>query len=259
MNIVAIIPARMDSTRFPGKPLKLINNIPMVGHCYQRALMCKELSAVYVATCDLDIKNYINSINGSVIMTSKKHNRASTRVSEAMLKIERITNKKIDIVVMIQGDEPMITPGMISSSLAPFKDKEVNIVNLISEFDNLNQFNSPDEIKVIKDKNNNAVYFSRSPIPYNSSNIKKPNLYKQVCIIPFRRKYLLKFNAMKETFLERMESVDMLRVIENGDKVKLIKSKAKTYSVDTLKDLRYVSKKMKGDKLSLKYIKSKLN
>ena len=259
MNIVAIIPARMNSSRFPGKPLKLINNIPMVGHCYQRALMCKQLNAVYVATCDLDIKNYVKSINGNVIMTSKKHNRASERVSEAMLKIENITNKKIDIVVMIQGDEPMITPTMISSSLSPFKDKDVNIVNLISKFDNLNQFNSPDEIKVIISKNNNAIYFSRSPIPFNASNTKYPNLYKQVCIIPFRRKYLLKFNAMKETFLEKMESIDMLRVIENGDNVKLVKSKTKTYSVDTIKDLQYVSKKMKYDKLSLKYSKSILS
>ena len=259
MNVIAIIPARMNSSRFPGKPLKLINNIPMVGHCYQRALLCKKLSAVYVATCDLDIKNYIKSIGGNVIMTSKKHKRASERVSEAMLKIEKMTNKKTDIVVMIQGDEPMITPKMILDSLAPFKNKDVNIVNLISKFDSLEQFYSKDEIKVTVNKSNNAIYFSRSPIPFNSSNIKYPSLYKQVCIIPFRRKYLLKFNSMKETFLEKMESVDMLRVIENGDNVKLVKSRTKTYSVDTLKDLKYVSKKMKHDKLSLKYSKSILS
>ncbi len=253
MRIIAIIPARMNSSRFPGKPLKLINNVPMIGHCYYRSKMSKSLDAVYVATCDEEISNYIKSINGKVIMTSKKHKRATERVSEAMLKIEALEGKKTNIVVMIQGDEPMITPDMINMSIKPFQNKNVDVVNLASKLDNQKQIEDPNEIKVVMNARNEAIYFSRSPIPYNINGFSKNDYYKQVCIIPFRRDYLIKFNQMKETSLEKLESVDMLRIIENGDKVKIVKTNTKTYSVDNRNDLLFVDKKMKNDKLITKY------
>ena len=139
-KIIGIIPARMESSRFPGKPLERICGIPMLEHVYHRAISCKLLSNVYVATCNQEISNYISSIGGNSIMTSNKHERASDRTAEALLKIEQKLGHEIDIVVMIQGDEPLITPDMISSGVKPIiSNKAIRITNLMSKISqNLN-------------------------------------------------------------------------------------------------------------------------
>ena len=166
MNIISIIPARMNSSRFPGKPLEKIMGMPMIGHCYKRSIMCKDVSDTFVATCDAEIRDYIDSIGGKTIMTSSNHERATDRTAEAMIKIEKNLGKKVDIVVMIQGDEPMITPEMISLSLDPFrKNQNIKVVNLYSDIMTLEEFNDPNEVKVVIDNNDNALYFSREPIP----------------------------------------------------------------------------------------------
>ena len=232
----------MASSRFPGKPMKKILGTPMIGHVYNRSKISKLLNEVYVATCDNEIAEYVQSINGEVIMTSIKHERASDRTAEAMLKIESKTKQSIDIVVMIQGDEPMVTPSMIEASIYPFSDPNVNVVNLMSKIDSINEFEDPNEPKVVIDKNNNAIYFSREPIPSRKKGFDEVPMYKQVCIIPFRRDYLLKFNKMPETDLERIESIDMNRIIENGHKVRMVEINEKIYSVDTEEDLKRVEK-----------------
>jgi len=247
MNIVAIIPARLESSRFPGKPLKEIHGKPMIGHCLKRTQLCSEISETYVATCNQEIYQYVESIGGKAIMTSSSHERASDRTAEAMLKIESTLKKQIDIVVMVQGDEPMITPEMISAAIQPFyEDKGVNVVNLMGKIKSIEEFNDPNEVKVVADLNNNAIYFSRESI--NS-------MHKQICIIPFRRDYLIKFNEMEETSLEIIESIDMLRVIENGEKVKMVMTDADAYSVDTPDDLIKVQQKMVADSLMSNYLK----
>ena len=229
--------------------------MPMIGHCYKRSSMCKEISETYVATCDTEIKNYIHSIGGKVIMTSKSHERATDRTAEAMLKIEKNTGLKIDIVVMIQGDEPMIIPEMISQSLKPFNiDSETKVVNLYSDIKTIEEFNDPNEVKVVVDINSNALYFSREPIPSRKKGFDEVPMYKQVCVIPFQRNYLLEFNKTKQTPLEIIESVDMLRIIENRDAVKMVYVKNTTYSVDTKKDLDNVERIMKDDSLIKQYI-----
>tara|TARA_B110000438_G_C15820438_1_gene654153 strand:+ start:5069 stop:5839 length:771 start_codon:yes stop_codon:yes gene_type:complete len=254
-NIVAIIPARMGSSRFPGKPMAKIHGIPMIGHCYHRTSMCQEVKNTYVATCDKEIYDYILSINGKAIMTSDSHERASDRTAEAMLKIEKESNELIDIVVMVQGDEPMITPEMITQSLKPFKSKkEVNVVNLMAEMRTIEEFEDPNEVKVVIDRNNDAMYFSREPIPSRKKGVIDVQMLKQVCIIPFRRDYLLTFNELEETALEKIESVDMLRVIENGGKVRMVMIDQQTLSVDTMQDLENVEKMMLHDKLMKTYI-----
>lgn len=253
MEVIAIIPARMGSSRFPGKPMQKILGIPMIGHCYKRAKMCKFLSEVYVATCDKVIDEYIKSIGGKSIITSKSHERATDRTAEAMIKIEKKTGLKIDIIVMIQGDEPMITPKMIEDSIKAFKDQNINVVNLMSKINSKKEFYDPNEVKVVCDKNNFALYFSREPIPSFSKYGKHNFMMKQVCIIPFRRNFLIRFNKMKETQLEKIESVDMLRILENGIKVKMIETQEETYSVDTKLDLNKVKIKMKADSLLKKY------
>ena len=250
MEIVGIIPARMGSSRFPGKPLAKIHGIPMVGHVYFRSKMAKVLGEVYVATCDKEIKEYIESIGGKAIMTSDKHERASDRTAEAMLKIEQEIGQKIDIVVMIQGDEPMVVPEMIELAVGPMlKDEGILVVNLMATLKNVEEHEDPNEVKVVVDKDNFALYFSREPIPSRKKGAKEIPMRKQVCIIPFRRDFLLEFNQLEPTPLEKIESVDMLRILEHGYKVKMVTSSYNTYSVDTLEDLRKVEQLKNGDRL----------
>jgi len=254
MKVVGIIPARMGSSRFPGKPMAKIHGIPMIGHCYYRVCMCDKLLDTYVATCDQEIYDYIESIGGKAVMTADTHERATDRTAEAMIKIEKAMGEKFDIVVMVQGDEPMVTPGMISESLSPFSsDNNVNVVNLMARIDTIREFEDPNEVKVVVDKNSNAIYFSREPVPSRKKGYDEVTMLKQVCIIPFKRNYLLKFNETPETDLERFESVDMMRIIENGEKVRMVITRAHSYSVDTEEDRANVEKKMEGDKLMTSY------
>jgi len=254
MNVMAIIPARMNSSRFPGKPMVEIHGVPMIGHCFYRAKMCDDLKDVYVATCDEVIYDYIESIGGNAIMTSSDHERATDRAAEAMIKIEKMTGDRLDIVIMLQGDEPMVTPDMITDSLRPFKDdKSIDVVNLMANMKSVTEFEDPNEVKVVVDNDSNALYFSREPIPSRKKGFDNVPMLKQVCVIPFKRDYLLKFNEMEETNLERVESIDMLRIIENGGKVHMVFSDANTYSVDTEQDKDNVEKEMVDDPLLVLY------
>jgi len=255
MKSIAIIPARMESSRFPGKPLEMIHGMPMIGHCYHRAKMCSDVMDVYVATCNLEIYNYIESIGGKAVMTKNTHERATDRTAEAMLKIEKGLGFEVDVVVMVQGDEPMTTPEMITQSLQPFsEDDSVNVVNLMTEIETDKEFEDENEVKVVVDKNNDAIYFSREPIPSKKKGVVTGPMLKQVCVIPFRRNYLIKFNEMNETELEVVESIDMLRIIENGEKVRMMYSDTPSFSVDTQADLENVSLKMQQDKLMGTYL-----
>ena len=245
----------MNSSRFPGKPMAKIHGIPMIGHCYYRTKMCPDLMDTYVATCDREIYDYINSIGGNVVMTSSSHERASDRAAEAMLEIEDSIKEEVDIVVMVQGDEPMVTPLMISESLSPFKiDKNVNVVNLMANIHSLAEFDDPNEVKVVVNKFDDAIYFSREPIPSRKKSSQKVSMLKQVCVIPFKRDYLIKFNNTPETPLEVIESIDMMRILENDEKVRMVMTNESSFSVDTKLDLIKVQKLMEADELMGRYI-----
>ena len=255
MNIVAVVPARMNSSRFPGKPMALIHGMPMIGHCYSRIRLCEDLNETYVATCDAEIYEYIKSIGGNVVMTADTHERASDRAAEAMLKIEDETGKKIDILVMVQGDEPMDTPQMVSDALAPMlADEKINIVNLMSPILSEEEFNDPNTVKVVVDREGNALYFSREPIPSKVKWSGAVPMQKQICIIPFRRDYLLDFNNTPEMPLERIESVDMLRILESGGGVRMVKTVSPSIGVDTPAHLQRVSDLMTDDSLMWGYL-----
>ena len=250
MNIIGIIPARMGSSRFPGKPMKKIHGMPMIGHCYKRSKMSDLLDEVYVATCDTEIYDYITGLGGKAVMTADNHERASDRTAEALLKIEKDTGERVDIVVMLQGDEPMITPDMIQSAVNPLlQDQTIKISNLYADIHSVEAFEDPNEVKVVVDKNDFAIYFSREPIPSRKKGVLDGPMLKQVCIIPFDRDYLLEYNNMEQTPLEIIESVDMMRIIENGMKVKMIYTPKETYAVDNEDDLKLVVDKMKSDPL----------
>jgi len=255
MNIIGIIPARLASTRLPNKPLAKILGMPMIGHVYFRSKMCKTLNEVYVATCDQEVADYIASIGGKAIMTANTHERASDRTAEAVLAIEAQTNKKVDIVVMIQGDEPMTTPEMIDQAVQPLiQDKKILISNLMADIETIEDFEDPNEVKVVVDTNNFAVYFSREPIPSRKKGVSNVPMLKQVCIIPFQRDFLIEYNSMKQTPLEIIESVDMNRIIEHGLKVKMVKTQYTSYSVDTEEDRRSVELAMQNDGLLKNYL-----
>lgn len=254
MLTIGIIPARMGSSRFPGKPIAKICGVSMIEHVYKRSKLSKSLSDVYVATCDEDIKKVVESFGGRVVMTKDTHERASDRTAEAMLKIESNEGKRVDVVVMIQGDEPMVYPEMIDDAVAPIvEDNNIVVTNLMAPIQTREEHEDANEVKVVIDKNDYALYFSREPIPSWRKGAKDVRMLKQVCIIPFKRDFLIKFNELPPTQLEEVESVDMLRVLENGYKVKMVPSKWDTYSVDTLDDLKKVENVMVSDPLFHKY------
>ena len=257
MNIVAIVPARMGSSRFPGKPLADIHGEAMVGHVAFRTAMSTKLTATYIATCDDVIMDYAKSRGLKAVMTSDTHTRCTDRTAEAMLAIEKELGITVDIVVMVQGDEPMVTPGMIDAAIKPMLvDSSLNVVNLMADMANTTEFEDPSEVKVVTDLYNNALYFSREPIPSRKKGVTVVPMKKQVCIIPFRRNYLLKFNSLPETPLEIIESVDMMRILENGDTVRMVPIAERTLSVDTPEDLARVVELMKTDTVRKQYTKA---
>jgi 3-deoxy-manno-octulosonate cytidylyltransferase (CMP-KDO synthetase) len=240
MNILAIIPARMGSSRFPGKPMAKILGKPMIGHVYERVTQCDLLTKTVVATCDEEIADYIKSIGGEAVMTSDQHERASDRCAEALGYLENQDGVQYDIIVMVQGDEPMTHPDMITEAVQPMlDDPNILVVNLLGDIETIDEFEDRNCIKVVCDQQSNAICFSREPIPTRSK-IEDIPMKKQVCIIPFTRKFLLEYTALEPTPLEIIESVDMMRVLEHGLKVKMVPTKHNTHAVDTLEDLKKV-------------------
>jgi 3-deoxy-manno-octulosonate cytidylyltransferase (CMP-KDO synthetase) len=245
MKIVALIPARMGSSRFPGKPLAPLLGKPMIGHVYERVAVNPRLSLTAVATCDEEIFDYITSIGGRAVMTGNHHERASDRCAEALEILERTEGYKYDIVVMVQGDEPLTNSEMISEALQPMlADASVQVVNLLGPIESDAEFLDRNCIKVVCDLEGNALFFSREPIPTRSRSPAVP-LAKQVCVIPFRRDYLLKYTQLQPTPLEIAESIDMLRVLEHGGRVRMALTRHPSHAVDTPEDLLLVERMMR--------------
>jgi len=200
-----------------------------------------------VATCDQEILEYIESIGGEAVMTSNHHERASDRCAEALEYIEYQDGIQYDIVVMVQGDEPMTHPDMITEAVTPMlNDPKILVTNLLGNIKSMEEFEDRNCIKVVCDQQSNAIYFSREPIPTQDKAQDVP-MKKQVCIIPFTRKFLLEYTKMKPTPLEIVESVDMLRILEYGLKVKMVPTKHNTHAVDTRTDLINVEKLMENN------------
>lgn len=249
-RIIAIIPARMGSSRFPGKPLFPILNAPMLQHVYHRTAAAKCVAEVIVATCDVEIKDAVEAFGGRVVMTSPAHERASDRVAEAA------QGEDAEIVVMVQGDEPMIRPEMIDDAVSPMlSDAQIECVNLVAAINEESEFLDPNTIKVVLDSKSNALYFSREPIPTIRNIPFHPGrFFKQVCVIPFRRPALQLFARLPATPLEQQESIDMLRFLENGIPVRMVPTEFDTHAVDTPADLRVVEARLRSDPYTSTYM-----
>lgn len=244
MKTIAVIPSRLSSTRLPGKPLLDIDGLPMIVHVLKRTLLCKDLDEVYVATCDDEISEVVSKYGGNVIITSKSHNTGTDRIAEAVKDIE------CDIIVNVQGDEPLVYPDHISSAISLLmKSPETQVTCLACT---TNQVKDPNEVKLVLNSKNEIMYFSRSDIP-STLRVSHNSLLKQYCIYVFRKKFLIEFSKMQQTPLEKIEYVELLRALENGYKIKCAVVKDFIQSVDTKEELTFVRELMKKDKLRKKY------
>ena len=243
MKFVAIIPARYGSTRLPGKPLININGKPMVQHVYERTKQV--VDDVYVATDDERIFEVIIGFGGKVIMTSKKHESGTDRCAEAIEKIHEDTKEKFDIIVNVQGDEPFIYPEQISTVMSCFNKKGTQIATLVKPIINSEDILNPNKPKVVLNLKNEAIYFSRSPIPYIKGNKEKDwikhKFYKHIGIYAYRYDILKKITKLKPTYLEQSEMLEQLRWIENNFKIKVEFTEHESLSIDTKRDLMKIN------------------
>jgi 3-deoxy-D-manno-octulosonate cytidylyltransferase len=234
MNIIGVIPARYESTRFHGKPLADILGFPMIYRVYHQAIQVKELDKVYVATDDVRIEDVCKSYNIPVIMTDKNHTNGTERLCEVAKKIES------DVYVTIQGDEPLLEPATISKVIKVLleNDKAGCATLKIPYHNPIDVINSTTP-KVVNDLNNNVILFTRSPIPYPKASLDYI-IYKPIGTYAFRRKTLLEYSKLEKGPLEKAEEIELLRYIENGIKIKIGVTNSDTIAVDTPKDLRRV-------------------
>lgn len=250
MKILVLIPARMGSSRLPGKPMAQLLGIPMIEHVYRRVALNPQLTSTVVATCDSEIADHMRSIGARVAMTGHHHERASDRCAEALEIVEREDGSRFDIVVMVQGDEPLVHPEMISEAVAPMlDDPAILVTNLLGRISGDAEFEDRNCIKVVCDRKGDALYFSREPIPTRAKGVNAP-MGKQICVIPFRRQFLIDYTRLAPTPLEIAESVDMMRVLENGLKVRMVGTQYNSQSVDTESDRVRVEAMLRADVLN---------
>lgn len=255
-KIVGVIPARMGSSRLPGKPLSLILGMPMIGHCYYRTKMSDLIDEVYIATCDDEIKEYGESIGAKVIMTLDTHERAMDRTAEAIMNIETETGEIYDIIVQMQGDEPMVTKEVLDASTQKMLgDETAGILNVVAPITNNRDLEIPDTLKVVTDLKGNMLYYSRACIPFDTKKYSEKVPYlKTIGIHIFRKDFLKEFQRMEPTPLEIIESTDMLRILQHGGRIATYCTDVPMYAVDTQADLELVEEKMRNDSLVKTYL-----
>lgn len=236
MKSICVIPARYSSTRLPGKPLKDICGVPMICRVWERASRAVSVAEVIVATDDERILRAVENYSGRAVMTRADHKTGTDRLAEVAEKFP-----DADVIVNVQGDEPLIEPALIDELVAEFvKDDELQMATVATELLDANEMNNPNNVKVVLDRYNDALYFSRSLIPY-PRNAGKSKVFKHIGIYAYRRNFLLDYAKMEPTPLEQTESLEQLRALENGFKIRVIKSSCHFVGVDTEEDLKLVN------------------
>jgi 3-deoxy-manno-octulosonate cytidylyltransferase (CMP-KDO synthetase) len=235
--VVAIIPARFHSTRLPGKPLVPIDGRPLVEHVYRRAAQVPGISRVLVATDDERIVAAVAAFGGECLMTHADHRSGTDRVAEAARAIP------CDIIVNVQGDEPLIAPEMISAALEPFSDPDVCMTTLRRPLDSPEDLRNPHVVKVVVDARGDALYFSRAPIPWGrdvADHFVPGSTFKHIGLYGYRRDFLLALSAWPPTPLELAEALEQLRVLEHGYRIRTVETMLDSIGVDTPEDLARV-------------------
>lgn len=236
MKVICVIPARYASTRLPGKPLSMICGKPMIQRVYEQACKAEVPGEVVVATDHELVFNAVKAFGGNVLMTSPDHPSGTDRLAEVALNYP-----DVDVIVNVQGDEPMIPPEVIDDLANAFEDDEnLSMATLKVEMQS-EDYDNPAAVKVVTDLNGYALYFSRSQIPYPRNMPADYKVFKHVGIYAYRRDFLLKYAALTPTPLERAESLEQLRALENGYRIKVLESDFQGVGVDTPEDLARVN------------------
>ncbi|MDR3258462.1 MAG: 3-deoxy-manno-octulosonate cytidylyltransferase [Fusobacteriaceae bacterium] len=245
MKFLGVIPARYASTRLEGKPLKDICGHTMIEWVYKRAIKSR-LDKVIVATDDDRILREVEGFNGEAAMTSRDHPNGTSRIAEVCQKYN-----DYDVIINIQGDEPLIEPQMINQLMETFlSDRDLVMSTIKNKIDNMEEIKNPNVVKVITDKNDFAIYFSRSIIPYpRAENLN--NYYKHVGIYGYKREFVIEYSKMISTPLELSESLEQLRVLENGYKIKVVETAHKIIGVDTEDELNKVREYINNKKIKI--------
>ena len=243
MKIITVIPARYQSQRFKGKPLALIAGKPMIQHVFQKAKSCPEVDEIYVATDDKRIYECVHGFGGTAIMTNENHQSGTDRIAEA---IESINLADQDIVVNIQGDQPIFHPSMLSDLIqALIKNPTIPMSTLMHKIRDDKELHDTNKVKVVVDINGCALYFSRSPIPfYRDEKSNKTFHYKHLGMYAYRKEFLLAFTKLSYGLLEHAEKLEQLRVLEHGFKIKVVETIFNSIEVDTPEDIKRVEQNL---------------
>ena len=244
MDIYGIIPARYQSTRLPGKPLAIIGGKPMIQRVYEQCIKSRVLKGLTVATDDERIANIVKSFNGNVIFTKSEHHSGTDRCFEAA---EKMNIGIGSVIINIQGDEPFINPSQIDLLASCFDEKDVNIASMMKKITRQEELDSPNTAKVVLDAQNNAMYFSRNPIPF-LQNVAKENwlkesiFYKHIGIYGYKYEVLQQLVRLPQSSLEVAESLEQLRWLENGFKIAMKETEHEGFAIDTPNDLEIANK-----------------
>ncbi len=256
MSAIVIIPSRFQSTRFPGKPLSLLLGKPMIQHVYERSKTARLIKEVFVATDSKAILDAVRGFGGKVVMTSESHTSGTDRISEAAEIIGK-EGYSADIIVNVQGDEPMIMPQMIDEVVALMEDGRAGIGTLVKRIDDATEIDDPNVVKAVFNGEGFALYFSRSPVPYHrdlfgtearkcgSAEESKPSeliMFKHIGIYAYRKDVLTRFSKLPPSRLEEIEKLEQLRALENDITIKVGETIYETIGVDTPMDLKKVEK-----------------
>jgi 3-deoxy-manno-octulosonate cytidylyltransferase (CMP-KDO synthetase) len=254
MSAIVIIPCRYASTRFPGKPLQSLMGKPLIQHVYERSARAKNVKRVFAATDSDAIIEVVKSFRGNAVKTSDAHQSGTDRVAEAFLKISEIYEEISpgDIVVNVQGDEPMIMPEMVDDVIRLLEDKRANMATIVKRIESYHELIDVNTVKAVFDAEGFALYFSRSPIPYYRDEWKDityagvnrlpEELFKHIGIYAYSGEFLLKFTKLPVSRLENIEKLEQLRAIEHGYRIKIALTQHETIGVDTPEDLERVRK-----------------
>lgn len=247
MNTLCVIPARFASTRLPGKPLADIAGKPMIARVYEQASKAKRITQVIAAVDDQRVFDAVVANDGKAMMTAKNHPTGTDRLAEVAA-----AHPEAELIINVQGDEPLIEPAIIDSLVAVFDDDpELQMATVKSPMTDVDEIKNPNNVKVVTDKSGYALYFSRSMLPYPRENT-GVTVYKHIGIYAYKREFLLSYAKMESTELEKTESLEQLRALENGYKIKVIETNFSFVGVDTPEDLAEVNRifkdRLSGDK-----------